>query len=126
MCDIDGGGCVFVALADGTSCGEATLCTEAAVCIAGECMDGAEVICESDEPCMAGYCDAEEGCVYELIQGCEDEAEEEEENEEENGDEISSARKSGCTQSGAGEGNAGILGLLVVLAGVGVVRRERF
>lgn len=35
ICDADGEGCELVPLADGTSCGEATLCTEAWVCIAG-------------------------------------------------------------------------------------------
>lgn len=98
-------------------------------------MEGAEVVCESDDPCMAGYCDAEEGCVFEPIQGCEevDEDEDEEsdgevdgeEDEGEQDDSLLSGSRLGCAQSAGGTGNFGVLSVIILLGCLAFWRRRR-
>ncbi|MFT7621812.1 MAG: hypothetical protein ACI9WU_000977, partial [Myxococcota bacterium] len=61
-CDPETGGCEPVAALDGTSCDDATICTQADSCAEGVC-GGSTLSCDDGNPCTSDSCDPISGCV---------------------------------------------------------------
>jgi len=55
-------GCQNVAVADGTSCADGTVCNGAETCVAGACTAGTPLVCDDGNACTADSCDALLGC----------------------------------------------------------------
>ena len=71
ICDPESGDCFYES--NTAVCDDGDACTENDQCDEGAC-DGEDVDCAVDNPCLAPFCDSEEGCLTEALDGvaCDD------------------------------------------------------
>ena len=64
-------GCVFTE--NSMPCDDGSVCTTVDICQGGSCTGTEQVVCEEENPCKAGKCDAETGCYsVDLDASCDD------------------------------------------------------
>jgi hypothetical protein len=63
-CDPVAGVCRYTPLADGTSCGDGSVCTGVELCLGGFCAPGTPLDCGDDNPCTIDTCHPVSGCTY--------------------------------------------------------------
>lgn len=63
-----GGKCMDVPLANGTSCADADMCNGAETCVDSKCTSGSPVVCVNTNPCLTTKCDPLDGaCSFPAV-----------------------------------------------------------
>ena len=68
-CDPVAGGCVETNVPDQTPCDDGSVCTVAEMCADGQCTGGNQVKCNDGNDCTADECDAQVGCLHNVLSG---------------------------------------------------------
>src|SRR5262249_18848336 len=63
-------GCQHVAVPNGTSCQDATVCNGDEACSGGTCAPGTPMNCNDGNACTTDSCNALSGCIHTPIAGC--------------------------------------------------------